>query len=190
VEASKKKAKELTDAYEKSQTLPKDAPVFEADGIAIHADARNASELGQHDTLTGYLKAHFGRLKAGDYAAFLAYLDRNDPHTDDLTKIRAVVRDRTKAATCVGFGPRFQHSTGQAYKGGPNTGVFMQITCDDPRDIDVPGHKYSFGVVKAAQAMGDLEVLNERGRRTLRVHLTDVDSGLKILAKAVTDALG
>jgi transaldolase/glucose-6-phosphate isomerase len=190
VEASKKKVKELTDAYEKSQTLPKDAPVFEADGIALHADARNATELGTHNTLTGYLKAHFERLKAGDYAAFLAYLDRNDPHTDDLTKIRTVVRDRTKAATCVGFGPRFQHSTGQAYKGGPNTGVFMQITCDDPRDIDVPGHKYSFGVVKAAQAMGDLEVLNERGRRTLRVHLTDVDSGLKTLAKAVTESLG
>ena len=103
--------------------------------------------------------------------------------------MRTTVRDKTHAATCVGFGPRFQHSTGQAYKGGPNTGVFMQITCDNPHDIDVPGHKYSFGVVKAAQAMGDLEVLNERGRRTLRVHLKDADAGLTELAKAVTEAL-
>jgi transaldolase/glucose-6-phosphate isomerase len=190
VEASKKKAKELTDDYEKSQSLPKDEPVFRQDGVALYADQRNAEALGRHDSLADYLKAHFGRLGAGDYAAFLAYIDRNAAHTEALTQIRRIVRDRTKAATCVGFGPRFQHSTGQAYKGGPNTGVFMQITCNDPQDIDVPGHKYSFGVVKAAQARGDLDVLNERGRRTLRVHLDDVDQGLNTLVKAVAEALG
>ena len=190
VEASKKKTSALTADYEKSQALPKDEPVFRENGIALYADPRNVEELGNHNTLGGYLKSHFGRIKVGDYAAFLAYLERNPPHTDALTAIRTDVRDQTRAATCVGFGPRFQHSTGQAYKGGPNTGVFMQITCDDPNDIDVPGHKYSFGVVKAAQAMGDLDVLNERGRRTLRVHLKDVDQGLPELAKAITAALG
>ena len=189
VEASKKKTTALTEEYEKTQTLPKDEPVFRENGIALYADPRNAEALGRHNTLDGYLKSHFDRIKAGDYAALLAYIDRNDPHTDILTGIRTTVRDKTNAATCVGFGPRFQHSTGQAYKGGPNTGVFLQITCDDPSDIDVPGHKYSFGVVKAAQARGDLEVLNERGRRTLRVHLKDVDAGLSELAKAVTEAL-
>jgi transaldolase/glucose-6-phosphate isomerase len=106
-----------------------------------------------------------------------------------MTAMRTRIRDRTHAATCLGFGPRFQHSTGQAYKGGPNSGVFLQITCDDRADIDVPGHSYSFGVVKAAQARGDLEVLVERGRRALRVHLTDVDKGLAELARAVDAAL-
>jgi transaldolase/glucose-6-phosphate isomerase len=92
-------------------------------------------------------------------------------------------------ATCVGFGPRFLHSTGQAYKGGPNSGVFLQITCDDAVDLPVPGRRYSFGVVKAAQAQGDLSVLQERGRRVLRVHLgADVKKGLDDLYAAIRDA--
>jgi transaldolase/glucose-6-phosphate isomerase len=103
--------------------------------------------------------------------------------------MRTRIRDKTRAATCLGFGPRFQHSTGQVYKGGPNSGVFLQITCDDPVDIEVPGHSYSFGVVKAAQASGDLDVLVERGRRALRVHLKNVDTGLSELARAVESAL-
>ena len=88
---------------------------------------------------------------------------RDAAHEKALTAMRALIRDRTHAATCVGFGPRFQHSTGQAYKGGPNSGVFLQITCDDAADLDVPGHAYSFGVVKAAQARGDLDELYARG---------------------------
>ena len=93
-------------------------------------------------------------------------------------------------ATCLGFGPRFLHSTGQAYKGGPNTGVFLQITCDDAVDLPVPGAKYSFGVVKSAQARGDFEVLAERMRRALRVHLgKDVQAGLVALHSAVRSAL-
>ena len=106
-----------------------------------------------------------------------------------MTAMRTRIRDKTRAATCLGFGPRFQHSTGQAYKGGPNSGVFLQVTCDDPSDIDVPGHSYSFGVVKAAQARGDLDVLVERGRRALRVHVKDVDAGLVELARAIDEAL-
>ena len=84
---------------------------------------------------------------------------------------RADPRQQAASATCLGFGPRFLHSTGQAYKGGPNSGVFLQITCDDAADLPVPGQKYSFGIVKAAQARGDFDVLAERGRRALRVHL-------------------
>jgi transaldolase/glucose-6-phosphate isomerase len=98
--------------------------------------------------------------------------------------------DRTKAATCVGFGPRFLHSTGQAYKGGPNSGVILQLTCDDEADLAVPGQRYTFGVVKAAQARGDLEVLAERGHRALRVHLgSAVAAGLDRLRAAVRAAL-
>ena len=193
VEASKDKTRALTEEYEKSHRLPDEAPVFRENGLALYADPRNSAELGRHNTLVGYLKSHFGRVhagtKSGDYVALLAYIERNERHTQALTAMRTRIRDRTRAATCLGFGPRFQHSTGQAYKGGPNSGVFLQITCDDLADIDVPGHSYSFGVVKAAQARGDLEVLVERGRRALRVHLKDVDAGLAELARAMGSAL-
>ena len=189
VEASKIKTSALTAEYEESHRLQTQEPVFRENGLALYADPRNAAELGQHNTLTGYLKSHFGRVHTGDYVALLAYVERDEQHTQALTAMRAHIRDKTRAATCLGFGPRFQHSTGQAYKGGPNSGVFLQVTCDDPADIDVPGHSYSFGVVKAAQASGDLEVLVERGRRALRVHLKDVGAGLAELARATDEAL-
>jgi transaldolase/glucose-6-phosphate isomerase len=193
VEASKDKTRALTDAYEKSRRLPEETPVFRENGVALYADPRNAAELGRHNTLAGYLKSHFGRVKAGakagDYVALLAYVERNAAHTRALTEMRRRIRDKTRAATCLGFGPRFQHSTGQAYKGGPNSGVFLQITCDDPADIGVPGHSYSFGIVKAAQASGDLAVLAERDRRALRVHLKHVDAGLEELSHAIDAAL-
>ena len=118
-------------------------------------------------------------MKAGDYFALLAYIEMNQAHEQALQTARHAVRDQKRVATCLGFGPRFLHSTGQAYKGGPNTGVFLQITCDDAMDLPVPGQKYTFGIVKAAQARGDFEVLAERGRRALRVHLgADVNGGL------------
>ncbi len=190
VEASKIATRELTVQYEKDGKLPDEQPVFRANGVAIFADAKNAKALGQQNTLSGYLKSHLGRAHAGDYVALLAYMHRDRPHIEALQAMRTEIRDATKDATCVGFGPRFLHSTGQAYKGGPNSGVFVQITCDDPADIPVPDAKYTFGIVKAAQARGDLQVLEERDRRALRVHLKDVSTGLKELARAVTEALG
>ncbi len=189
VEASKTETRALTDAYETSHALPAEEPIFRENGVALYADPRNAAELGRQNTLTGYLKSHFGRVKDGDYVALLAYVNRDPDHIASLTQVRRTLRDRTRAASCVGFGPRFQHSTGQVYKGGPNTGVFLQITCDDPEDIEVPGHAYSFGVVKAAQAAGDMKVLVERGRRALRIHLKHVDTGLPELARAIDAAL-
>ena len=189
VEASKIATRDLTSQYEKDGKLPAEEPVFRENGIAIYADKKNAAGLGQQNTLTGYIKSHLGRAKAGDYVALLAYIQRNKPHIDAVQAMRVEIRDRTKSATCVGFGPRFLHSTGQAYKGGPNSGVFLQITCDDPADIQVPDARYTFGVVKDAQARGDLQVLEERDRRAVRVHLKDVESGLKELARAVNEAL-
>jgi len=136
------------------------------------------------------LKAQIMRLTPGDYFALLAYIEMNAAHNEVLQAMRHAVRDRKRVATCVGFGPRFLHSTGQAYKGGPNTGVFLQITCDDGADLPVPQQKYTFGVVKAAQARGDFQVLAERGRRALRVHLgPDVDAGLQQLSSAMKEAL-
>jgi hypothetical protein len=138
----------------------------------------------------GYLKAHLNRLQPGDYFALLGYLHMNRSHEEALQMIRHAVRDHKRVATCLGFGPRFLHSTGQAYKGGPNTGVFLQITCDDAKDLPVPGQRYTFGLVKAAQARGDFQVLAERGRRALRLHLSaDVEGGLAELERVVKQAL-
>ncbi len=191
VEAAKVKTRDLTAAYEQSKALPEQRAFFEGDGIKLFADARNEGALKpQASSLTAALKAHFGRLGTGDYAALLAYIERSAAHIDAMQRLRRMIRDRTKAATCVGFGPRFQHSTGQAYKGGPNSGVFLQITCEDPEDLSVPGQSYTFGIVKEAQARGDFEVLAERGRRALRAHITGhLDAGLDKLSRAVEQAL-
>jgi transaldolase/glucose-6-phosphate isomerase len=161
-----------------------------ANGISVYADARYAATLrssaGFEKSSEGYLRAHLARLDAGDYFALLAYLDMSEQNEALLQRIRHTVRDQMHVATCLGFGPRFLHSTGQAYKGGPNSGVFVQITCDDEADLAVPGRRYTFGVVKAAQARGDFQVLVERGRRALRIHLGgDVEHGLEKLADIV-----
>jgi transaldolase / glucose-6-phosphate isomerase len=190
VEASKTATRKLTAEFEASGTLPPETPTFEADGLALFADERNAAAIGGA-SLDQCIASHVGRVGTGDYVALLAYVAMTPEHEQRLTEIRRRIRDRLRVATCVGFGPRFLHSTGQAYKGGSNSGVFLQITCDDPLDVPVPGKKYTFGVVKAAQARGDLEVLSERGRRALRVHLgEDVDAGLVRLRDAVEWALG
>jgi len=136
------------------------------------------------------LRTHLGRLQSGDYFALLAYLEMRAEHESLLSAMRLAVRERKRVATCVGFGPRFLHSTGQAYKGGPGSGVFLQITCDDVADLPVPGRKLTFGVVKAAQAQGDLQVLSERRRRVLRVHLQgEPQAGLRRLRAALDRSL-
>src|SRR5688572_16464586 len=193
VEASKIETRKLTDEYERTGSLRPEPSVYEGDGIKLFADDRNASALKSAATeasLRGYLKAHLDRLKPSDYFATLAYVEMNEEHEQLLQTPRHAIRDAKHVATCLGFGPRFLHSTGQAYKGGPDTGVFLQITCDDANDLPVPNQKYTFGVVKAAQARGDFEVLAERGRRALRVHLgADVSDGLRKLGANIQLAL-
>jgi transaldolase/glucose-6-phosphate isomerase len=155
----------------------------------VNADAL-AKSAGRDQTLAGYLRAHLKRVGAGDYFALLAYIEMNTEHQKLLQKLRQVLRDKKRVATCLEFGPRFLHSTGQAYKGGPNSGVFLQVTCDDAADLPVPGQTYTFGVVKAAQARGDFQVLAARGRRALRVHLgKDLAAGLARLSAAFHQAL-
>ena len=189
VEASKIETRKLTSQYEATGSLPPEVPFFEAGGIKLFADDKNVAAV-HGPTLTDVLKAHLLRLKAGDYFGVLGYITMNAANEKSLQTIRHAVRDRKKVATVLGFGPRFLHSTGQAYKGGPNSGVFLQITCDDAKDLPVPGQKYTFGVVKAAQARGDFAVLAERGRRALRVHLgKNLKSGLAVLTKAVQKAI-
>ena len=198
VEASKIVTKQLTSAYESSGSLPPEKPVVEEAGFKLFTDEVNAAALAKaastgpasDGALKNYLRAHLGRLGAGDYFALLGYVEMNAEHEALLQSLRMTVRDRKRLATCLGFGPRFLHSTGQAYKGGPNSGVFLQITCDDANDLPVPGQKYTFGVVKAAQARGDFQVLAERKRRALRVHIgSDVKAGLAKLAELVKQVL-
>jgi len=196
VEASKIVTKQLTSEYESTGSLPPEKPILEEAGFKLFTDEKNAAALaraagaGSDGLLKNYLRAHLARLGAGDYFAVLGYVEMNVENESLLQSLRMTVRDRKRVATCLGFGPRFLHSTGQAYKGGPNSGVFLQITCDDANDLPVPGQKYTFGVVKAAQARGDFQVLADRKRRALRVHLgSDVKTGLGKLAELVKQIL-
>ncbi|HEV2365692.1 MAG TPA: bifunctional transaldolase/phosoglucose isomerase [Caulobacteraceae bacterium] len=193
VEAAKVKARELADAYERDGALPNGHAALAEDGLAVYADPANAKALeaaARGGSVDAWLRAHFDRIGDGDYVALLPYLDRNEPHEALFRRLQGRIRDRRHAATALGFGPSFQHSTGQAYKGGPNTGVFLQITAEPAHDLPIPGRRASFGVIEAAQARGDLEVLAERGRRALRVHLgDDIEGGLERLEQAVDRAL-
>jgi len=194
VEASKIETRKLTSEYEAQGSLPAEKPVVEEGGFKLFTDGKNAAELrksaGSDLSLANYLRAHLARIKPGDYFAVLGYIEMNPENESLLQALRMSVRDKKHVATCLGFGPRFLHSTGQAYKGGPNSGVFLQITCDDAADFPVPQQKYTFGVVKAAQARGDFAVLAERNRRALRVHLgDDLKVGLTKLTQLVQEAL-
>ena len=191
VEAAKVEARKITEEYELTGALPGEEPFFEEDGIALYTNEANVDAL--HETvqgepsLSGYLNAQISRLGSNDYFALLAYVEMNGQNETALQAIREKVLDRELSATCLGFGPRFLHSTGQAYKGGPNTGVFLQVTADDSVDMEVPGQKFTFGVVKSAQARGDFQVLLDRGRRALRIHLgSNVSTGLQRVLECLT----
>jgi transaldolase / glucose-6-phosphate isomerase len=139
-------------------------------------------EVGDVDRI----RTHLASAAPNDYLAFCAYFLRTPARDAALARMRVASRDRTRNATTVGYGPRFLHSTGQLHKGGPNTGVFLQLTADAQADLPVPGESYSFAALRDAQALGDLQVLKRRGRRVLRVHLgADVDAGLEALADAI-----
>ncbi len=194
VEASKVAARALTAEFEKSGAFPAEEPLYAGEGVMLFADGCNAAEIergaGGERTLSGLLRAHLARVRRDDYVALLAFLEMSPAHEAELAQMRTLLREAKHVATCLGFGPRFLHSTGQAYKGGPATGVFLQITANDAADLAVPGRATTFGVVKAAQARGDLTVLAERGRRVLRIHLqSDVRAGLAVLRAALARAL-
>ena len=189
VESAKIEARKITDEYERTGSLPDEVPFFEADGISLFTNESNVAalnELAPEKTIAGYLKAHISRIGRDDYFALLGYLEMNSTNEAALQSIRETILKKELAATCLGFGPRFLHSTGQAYKGGANNGVFLQIASDDDVDVPVPGQKYTFGVVKAAQARGDFQVLLDRERRALRIHISgDLASGLAKIKEAV-----
>lgn len=189
VEASKIETKKLTAAYNETGELPPEKAFAQDGDLLFYADAKNTAAL-KGDSAEAILRAHFDRVKPGDYVGLLAYIERDRATREWIQHTRLAIRDAKSVATAAEFGPRFLHSTGQAYKGGPDSGVFLQITADDAHDLPVPGARYSFGVVKAAQARGDFDVLAERGRRALRVHIRgDLKTGLAKLAAAIHAAI-
>lgn len=188
VESAKIEARKITDEYEQTGSLPAEEPFFERDGIKLFSSPEYATKLTSNgeNTAISILQAHLAQIATGDYFGLLAYIQMNPENERSLQRLRESVLARYNVATCLGFGPRFLHSTGQAYKGGANNGVFLQITSDDAFDLEVPQQTYTFGVVKAAQSRGDFQVLLDRDRRALRVHLgSDVEVGLRQLCNLI-----
>jgi transaldolase / glucose-6-phosphate isomerase len=191
VEAGKLAARRLSEAYERGEPPASANPIWQGEGMAAFAEGTGAIRTEDPSQgLAAVLAAFLAQARAGDYVGLLAWLDRNEAHTAALQRIRASILKHKGVATVLGFGPRYLHSTGQAYKGGPNTGLFLAITGGGGPEIAIPGRKLTFGQVEAAQALGDLAVLVGRGRRVLRVDLGgDVERGLGRLEAALEMAL-
>ena len=177
------KTRLLVEAYERTGRLDPRQPILREGQLSFFAP-RGASDA------TGLLKSLFDQLTSRGYFGFLAYLERNDAHEAALSAMRTAVRDALRVATVAGFGPRFLHSTGQAYKGGPRGGAFLVITRTAEPDLAIPGRRASFGSIQLAQALGDLDELAERGRPWLRIHIEeDVDAGLEAIGRLVAASL-
>ncbi len=190
VEASKIATRRLLEA---GGNVAGARPIASESGLSVYADVTNTGQLtaGRALSFGKVLAAHLSRASRGDYVAINAYVEMNDDHQQALQAIRMLIRDNRKVATTLGYGPRFLHSTGQLHKGGPASGVFLQLTAEPARELAIPGETYTFATLERAQAQGDFEVLSERGRRAIRVHLgSDVAAGLAALHRAVSAALG
>ncbi len=190
VQESKDFTKSYLEAFQKNGCLPEEAPMVTDGDIRIFADAANQQALDGVSSLAQAVAAHLSRVRSGDYVALNAYVERTPAIHDRFRRIRTVVRDTKRVATTLGYGPRFLHSTGQLHKGGPNTGVFIQVTADAEPDLAIPGEPYSFGVLAAAQALGEMKSLSARNRRVIRIHLGhDVEGGITRIQEAVETAL-
>ena len=189
VESAKVEARDLAATYEANRSLPTDEPLLEQAGIQLFASPSHAERLRTASpgrSLGAVIRSHVELAGPGDYVAIQAFLRSDEGTRSSLARMRRSIQSRSRSATCVGFGPRFLHSTGQLHKGGPDNGVFLQIGCAYDRDIPVPGRDLTFGVVKTAQALGDFRVLSRLGRRALRVHVRgDCRRGLSVLEKAL-----
>ena len=190
VQESKDYTKAYLDEFKKTGTLSESEPVLTDQDLRVYADEANHKALNGASTFDEALASHLARVKAGDYVGINAYVEHTESTKKVFQRIRTKIRDAKKVATTLGYGPRFLHSTGQLHKGGPNSGVFIQVTCDDAEDLAIPNEPYTFGVLKAAQALGDMKSLMSRERRVIRVHVgSDVQKGLERLEQAIEAAL-
>ncbi|MEW6444310.1 MAG: bifunctional transaldolase/phosoglucose isomerase [bacterium] len=184
VQESKENARRLLDEVRKSGRLPEEKPTHAEQGLTLYG-----GEGGPN--LKEALKGFLGRRRPGDYVALLAYVTENDEVERALQATRRRLRDTLHVATTFGYGPRYLHSTGQLHKGGPDKGLFLELTAAADADIGIPGQRIGFDLLKQAQAIGDFEALRRHGRRVLRIHLgPDIRRGLAALDKAVAEALG
>ncbi len=188
VEAAKVAARNLTQKVEETGTLPPEAPFYAEHGVELFADPDEAAALflaADERSLRGILAAHLDRARPGDYVALCAFLEMNEANQAAMAEVRKAVSKVTGVASTLGFGPRFLHSTGQAHKGGPATGLFLQFTDKPAADLPVPNRRLTFGQVIASQARGDAEVLTARGRRALRIHFAmGAEKGLRRVLSA------
>jgi transaldolase/glucose-6-phosphate isomerase len=189
VQESKDATKELLEAYTRDGNLTEQTVVASEGGLTIYADDKTVADLSA-STIGEAIKAHLARVKPGDYIAMLNYIEETPEHESEIQATRHRMRDATRCATTTGYGPRFLHSTGQLHKGGPDTGVFLQVTAPDAKDLPIPGETYTFSTLKQAQALGDFRSLASRGRRAIRVDLgSDVPAGLRRLHELISEAL-
>ncbi len=190
VQESKEFTKFYLEDFKKTGRLPDESPVITDGDVRLFADDANRQALAGASSLAHAVDAHLSRVRTGDYVAINAYLERTPSVHEVFQRIRTIIRDAKRVATTLGYGPRFLHSTGQLHKGGPNSGVFLQVTADQRTDLDIPGEPYSFGTLVAAQALGDMKSLCTRNRRVIRIHLgCDVEAGVRRIQKAVEEAL-
>lgn len=190
VQESKDNTMRLLGAYREKGKLPEGNPILESNGIALYGDAEALSRAGSEGTLQSALTALFGTVRPGDYVAFLGYIPSIGEHEELIQDARLSVRDTLKVATTFGYGPRYLHSTGQLHKGGPNRGVFVQITCDPRHDLPIPGQEYTFGTLIRAQALGDLQSLQKHGRLAIRLHIRgDHAQGIEHVREAIKAAV-
>jgi hypothetical protein len=185
VQESKAATKALLEKYAQEGKLPEQTTLATDGQLTIYGGESPVSGC-----VSDALREHCARIKDGDYVALLAYLEETPATEAALQAIRTSIRDATDCATTTGYGPRFLHSMGQLHKGGPNSGVFIQMTAPDKFDFPVPGGSYTFSILKEAQALGDFQSLLAHGRRAIRVDLgPDVVSGLQKLQKLLGEAL-
>ncbi len=189
VQESKDATRELLDYFKAHGKLQDQEPLIGDDILTIYGSEQTRPALPAHSILDA-LRAHLATVRAGDYIALLAYVEETPEIEASLQAIRTRLRDSLHCATTTGYGPRFLHSTGQLHKGGPDTGVFIQITAADHTDLPIPEEPYTFSVLKQAQALGDFRSLSAHGRRAIRVDLgTDALAGLQRLQALLADAL-
>ncbi len=189
VQEAKDRTNAILDEYRVTHVLPQPAAILRTEHVAIVGGQDQDHRLVDAVSLQAALETFAAEANPGDYFALLAYVQRIPQTHETLQYIRLRLRDLRSAATTLGYGPRFQHSTGQLHKGGPNTGVFLQFVADDERDVPIPGAPYTFGVLKQAQALGDLQALEAHGRRVIRLYLgADVTAGLSEVREALDAA--
>ncbi len=180
VQESKDNTNRLLKTVREEGELPREEPLLKETPLSLYAQEKKASTIA--DSIAEFLD----QAKAGDYIALMAYMAESADDERALQEIRMQLRDSLHIASTLGYGPRFLHSTGQYHKGGPNNGLFLQLTVDEPKDAQIPEQPYTFGMLQRAQSLGDLEALHKHGRRAIRIHLgTDANKGLEALKKSV-----